>query len=156
MKKTTVVIAAIFAVGLAFAISMAAGETYVGADKCKICHKDQYAKWESTKHAKAWDALKPEEQKKAECIECHTTGNNAAMPGVGCENCHGAGSAYKAPTIMNKAKWGADPAAQLKMAEAAGLVAKPGEAVCTKCHNKKSPTFKSFNFAEAKEKIKHW
>jgi len=32
----------------------------------------------------------------------------------------------------------------------------PDETTCTGCHNSKSPTFKGFDFATAKEKIKHW
>jgi hypothetical protein len=129
--------------------------TYIGDAKCKLCHKDQFAAVQTQKHAKAWAALKPEEQKKAECIACHSTGG-ASQPNVGCESCHGPGSAYAAPTIMNKAKWTANPAAQTKVAEAAGLVTKPDAKVCVKCHNKSSPTFKSFNFEDAKAKIKHW
>ena len=128
--------------------------TYVGAQKCKICHQDEYKVWSNEKHSKAWDALKPEEQKKAECVKCHTTGG-AANPNVQCEACHGPGSEYSKPIIMNKAKWQADPAGQLKLAMQAGLI-KPDEKVCTSCHNKQSPNFKPFNFEEYKAKIKHW
>jgi hypothetical protein len=35
---------------------------------------------------------------------------------------------------------------------AAGLV-EPTKAVCEKCHNKQSPTFKGFNFEEAVKKV---
>jgi hypothetical protein len=35
-----------------------------------------------------------------------------------------------------------------------GLV-EPNEAVCKKCHNEKSPTFKGFNYKEAVGKINH-
>ncbi|MEW5700767.1 MAG: multiheme c-type cytochrome [Candidatus Zixiibacteriota bacterium] len=116
---------------------------YVGETKCKMCHKQQYDSWATTPHAKAWAALKPEEQKKAECVECHITGKTASdsvLINVGCEACHGPGSDYKA---MNKMK---DP----KLAAAAGLLP-VSEAMCVRCHNAKSPTFKSFDFAKAKE-----
>ena len=155
MRGRVLRIVPVIAVAMGLALAMAAVPTYVGSDKCKICHKDQFTAWEGSKHSKAWAALKPEEQKKADCVGCHSTGS-AAIPNVGCESCHGAGSEFKSPAIMNKAKWTADPAGQLKLATAAGLNPKPDEAVCTKCHNKKSPNFKSFNFNEAKTKIKHW
>lgn len=157
MKKGVIgLVVFLLAAAGVFTLAGGAAPTYVGSDKCKICHKDQYTPWEASKHSKAWSALKPEEQKKAECIKCHSTDGEGKFPNVGCEACHGPGSEYKSPNIMNKQKWAADPAGQLKLATAAGLVAKPDEKVCVKCHNKQSPTFKGFNFAQMKEKIKHW
>ncbi len=129
--------------------------TYVGAEKCKMCHKDNYASWMETKHAKAFDALKPEEQKKPECVKCHMTGTtaeNVALNGVQCEACHGAGSEYKKPTIMSKAKF-ADKAAGMKLAMEAGLVMPTAE-VCTKCHTKEgNPNFKEFDFEKMKGQV---
>lgn len=114
---------------------------YVGEAKCKTCHKAQHESWAATKHANAWAALKPEEQKKAECVECHSVGKtetDSLLVNVGCESCHGPGSEYKAmKTMKDKA-----------LATAAGLLP-INEATCVRCHNKKSPTFKGFNFAEA-------
>jgi RecJ-like exonuclease len=121
----------------------AAKHQYVGEKKCKMCHKEQYDSWATTKHAKAWASLKPEEQKKAECVACHTTGKTATdslLVNISCESCHGPGSEYKA---MDKMK---DP----KLAAEAGLLPIT-EATCTRCHNKKSPTFKGFDFAKAKD-----
>ena len=45
----------------------------------------------------------------------------------------------------------------VKKAVAAGLIEKPGEEVCVKCHNEESPTFdkSKFNYKEMAEKIKH-
>ena len=40
--------------------------TKVGADKCKLCHKIEFASWEKTKHAAA----------KVECEDCHGPGSN--------------------------------------------------------------------------------
>lgn len=130
----------LFFVGVPFA---SAQHTYLGADKCgKMCHKVEYTSWSATKHAKAFANLKPADQAKAECIECHITAGKKELPGVQCEACHGAGSDYSKLAIMkDKAK-----------AQAAGLVI-PTEKDCIKCHNKKSPTFKSFNFAEAVKKV---
>jgi cytochrome c1 len=114
---------------------------YVGKDKCKLCHKQQHDSWLTTVHAKAWESLKPEEQKKDSCTVCHTTGKDAAgtlITGVQCEACHGPGSAYKTQANMK----------DKKLALAAGLT-EPTKAVCVKCHNDKSPTFKGFDFDKA-------
>ncbi len=120
----------------------AQGPTYIGADKCKICHKVEHTSWATTRHAKALDSLKPEEQKKQECIECHTTGTKNELPGVQCEACHGPGSDYKTMSVMK----------DKQKAIAAGLII-PSEKGCVRCHNKKSPTFKGFNWAEMSPKV---
>jgi hypothetical protein len=114
---------------------------YVGKDKCKLCHKQQHDSWLTTVHAKAWEALKPEEQKSDSCSVCHSTGKDAAgvlITGVQCEACHGAGSAYKTQANMK----------DVKLAMANGLIM-PTKEVCVKCHNAKSPTFKGFEFEKA-------
>ncbi len=131
---------ALFFFGLPFA---SAQHTYMGVDKCgKMCHKIEYTSWSTSKHAKAFNSLKPADQAKAECIECHITGGKKDLPGVQCEGCHGPGSDYNKLAIMkDKAK-----------AVAAGLII-PTEKDCVKCHNKKSPNFKGFNFAEAVKKV---
>jgi len=111
-----------FAVVAGLAVS-AEDATYIGAAKCKMCHKLQFTSWEETAHAKAFDVLKDDEKSKAECLGCHATGKSAEMPGVQCEACHGAGSGYKAMKVMK------DRDAAL----AAGLVM-PDEATCRGCH----------------------
>lgn len=52
-----------------------AGLTRVGAEKCKLCHKAQYASWATSAHARR-------------------------TPPLDCEACHGPGSEYKALTVM--------------------------------------------------------
>jgi hypothetical protein len=52
-----------------------AGLTRIGAEKCKICHKVQFASWVETAHAKR-------------------------TPPLDCESCHGPGSEYKALAVM--------------------------------------------------------
>lgn len=122
--------------------TVAADHTFVGVDKCKLCHKLQFDSWSKTKHATAWAALKPEEQAKAECAGCHST-NGAALPNVQCEACHAAGSDYKVMAVMK----------DKEKAIAAGLNI-PDEAYCTtKCHNNKSPQFKGFDFKTAVTKV---
>jgi hypothetical protein len=51
------------------------GLTRIGATKCKMCHKVQYASWAETKHAER-------------------------TPPLDCESCHGSGSEYKKKSIM--------------------------------------------------------
>jgi hypothetical protein len=135
--------------------------TYIGASKCKMCHKGEkngniYEAWEASAHANSMKILVEKgEDKNPACLACHTTGYGAGGYGaegmveaelgsVGCESCHGAGSEYKSMKVMK------DKEASL----AAGLLI-PNEATCTKCHNEKSPTFKGFNYAEYWAKIAH-
>ncbi len=129
---------------------------YVGHQKCKICHKEQHATWLETGHANAFDLLTDEEKKKPECVSCHITGKTAdgeLLEGVQCEACHGPGSEYKSPKIMNKKKWAAEPEKYTQMAMDAGLIM-PHEAVCTQCHKKEgNPNFKPFDYAEKKPKV---
>jgi hypothetical protein len=145
---------------------------YVGAAKCKMCHNsptkgEQFKKWSDSKHAKAYETLASQEaievgkklgvdapQKSDKCLVCHVTGyaapaeaKDAAFSqteGVGCEVCHGPGSDYKDMKIMKDSK----------AAVAAGLMV-PDEATCKGCHNQKSPTFKTFVFADAYKIIAH-
>jgi len=132
----------LFVAGLALALGAAvAGDAeFIGAEKCKMCHKVQYESWAATSHAKAFERLKPEEQGKAECLKCHATAASADLPGVQCETCHGAGSGYKSMKVMK------DPEA----AAAAGLLT-PGEAECRVCHEGAPHDQKAFDYATAKE-----
>ncbi|MEI6126839.1 MAG: multiheme c-type cytochrome [Pseudomonadota bacterium] len=129
--------------------------TYVGEKKCKACHIKQAKKWEETKHSKAFDALKDNEKKDPKCIGCHTTNNDVNLPGVQCEACHGAGSLFSKPLIMNKKKFEESRDAQTKLAVEAGLTVAPNEQNCKKCHNEKSPHYKGFEFKKRYEEIKH-
>ncbi|MCK4657575.1 MAG: cytochrome c3 family protein, partial [candidate division Zixibacteria bacterium] len=106
---------------------------YVGDKKCKICHKKDgiHPSWLETKHAKAWDALKPEDQKNKECVACHSTGTTAKgelLTGVQCEVCHGPGSDYKKKKIMEDQK-----------ASVANGLLLPDENTCKSCHNENVP-----------------
>ena len=81
------------------------GATYVGADKCRLCHLEQHKTWKESKHASNFDVLIGAERKNPDCVKCHTTGfgkpggfvSEEGTPGlknVGCESCHGPGSAH--------------------------------------------------------------
>ncbi len=124
---------------------------YVGTKACKVCHKDKHAAWSETPHAKAFSKLSAQQQKKPECVKCHSTGTTAKgvfIENVECEACHGSGKDYKSPKIMSKKKWTADPEAHKKMALDAGLII-PVEKDCVRCHTKEGNTnFKEFKFAD--------
>lgn len=146
-----------------------AADQYVGSEKCKTCHNakdkgEMYTKWKASEHAKATETLSGDAAKKinkdaakdAKCLKCHDTGAGLAADakaksfkegqGVGCESCHGAGSKHVKARMASEDDSGVTDAEILK---------KPGEKVCTTCHNKESPTFKGFKFAEAAKKIEH-
>ncbi|MCX6641018.1 MAG: cytochrome c family protein [bacterium] len=145
--------------------TIAFGYDYIGAPKCKICHKGEakgkiYEIWSESKHAKSLEVLKVKgEDKNPACLACHVTGYGKptgygadstkfeALGNVGCEVCHGPGSAYSKMAVMQ------DPA----KAKEAGLLT-PDEKTCLTCHNEKSPTFnkdKPFKFAESYKMIEH-
>ena len=146
--------------------------TYLGAGKCKPCHRskakgDQYGTWESKRHAKAYETLASEEalaiakkmeienpQECDECLKCHVTAFGVKKEligpkfdktlGVQCESCHGAGSAYSKLSVMK------DHEASV----AAGLTV-IDENICKTCHNEESPTYKEFVYKKAYAAIAH-
>jgi hypothetical protein len=167
--------------GLAVGVAGAASKEpqYVGAKKCKTCHKkeligNQYGAWQKMKHSKAFETLKEDKaleiakekglagppSEAPECLKCHVTAYGedlskfAKKPldhedGVQCESCHGPGSLYKKKKTM----------ADHEKSLAAGMW-EPGkdEKICTGCHNEESPTWdasKGFDFEKRKEDIAH-
>jgi hypothetical protein len=155
------------------AFSQAVAEnSFVGAEKCKMCHNSpakgaQFTQWAASRHAKAFQTLAGEAAKKfaaakgiadpqkaPECLKCHVTAHGAAASlltekykaeeGVSCESCHGAGGAYwKMEVMKDRAK-----------SVAAGLEI-PTEKTCIRCHNAESPTFKGFDFKAKAAEIAH-
>ncbi len=126
MKKALIVWAfGLAAVVLVVGIAQAEDHAYVGAAKCKMCHKVQFASWQETTHAKATDVAKASMERtfEASCLSCHATNADEAMGGVQCEACHGAGADFKKMSIMK----------DLDKAVANGLVI-PTQATCDKCH----------------------
>lgn len=163
------IILALCAAILVSSAALTAQNKYLGVKKCAMCHKNEkmggvaYTAWEKTSHAKALDALKSKEAdeiaKKAgsakpavetpECLSCHVTGTNVKEEGVSCEGCHGAAEKYF--NVHNKK----DADAKTKAVAAGMIVGDEAKKTCETCHNKKSPTFKSFDYAKSWEKIKH-
>ncbi len=146
--------------------------TYIGVKKCSMCHKskakgNQFASWEASAHAKAFETLKSEKaleygkergievpHEADACLKCHVTGHGepaelfgdgfVAEQGVQCESCHGPGGDYNKMSIMK------DREASI----AAGLII-PTEETCVRCHNEESPGFAGFDYEEYLAKITH-
>jgi hypothetical protein len=129
-----------------------AGSTFVGAETCRQCHPNTFAKWSTTKHAQAFVALekdpKPNTIFDAECVTCHTTGfeytsgwrSEDATPhlkGNQCENCHGPGSKHvSAPENL-------EYRSPLKVTAEQAIK----NQVCTRCHDEdNSPKFEFVTF----------
>jgi len=167
VKKTWITFYALVII-LAVAL-LAQSPTYVGSDKCALCHKTdsqgrQYPIWQSNLHSKSFAALSTPQaapiakaagvSKPAEapaCLKCHSPLAERApelkAEGVTCEVCHGPGSDYKKVSVM-------------KIREEAiknGLLYRGSpdkiKGHCMKCHD--NPHGKSFDFAAAWDKIKH-
>jgi len=157
MKKTLVLFACML---FLLSTALVAQNKYVGSVRCKGCHNvpakgEQFKKWSDSKHSKAMAALKGDDAKNEKCLKCHSTaaGVDAKLldgltqaEGVSCESCHGAGSAYKSPTIMK----------DVASAKKNGLVI-PDEKTCLKCHGKGlgNPNEKPFDFKTYFAKIAH-
>jgi hypothetical protein len=126
MRRASMICALGLAVVALAAVSAGAGDhAYVGAEKCKMCHKVQYASWLETTHAKSTDAAKASTDPafEATCLGCHATNSDEALPGVQCEACHGAGADFKKMSVMK----------DRDAAVANGLVI-PTQATCDGCH----------------------
>jgi hypothetical protein len=82
------------------------GLKFVGSKACSLCHKKQYEKNSKMRHAHAYQTLVDAgSEYDPECIVCHVVGlgyesgfksenSPVALRNVGCENCHGPGSAH--------------------------------------------------------------
>ncbi len=149
---------------------------FVGANKCKVCHKKeaagaQYIKWSESAHAGAFATLASPEaleigkkvgvekpQEADTCLRCHVTGHGAAAEllgpkyakedGVGCESCHGAGGDYYKKKTMKGITAGEIEAATVGFE-------RPTQETCEGCHNDESPTFKGFDFEKQSKTIAH-
>lgn len=98
------------------------GATYVGSESCKTCHGKAYEVWKNSKHGHAWTTLEKAEAGELkmesgkarygwpvthypDCVSCHVVGYGQVsgfvnpkktphLAHVGCEQCHGPGSAH--------------------------------------------------------------
>lgn len=167
MKKIALVAGVLFAAGLT-ALAAADVPTYVGAGKCRDCHRTekqgkQHPVWEAGKHAQSFNNLKPETAKNETgeaipaqqapgCLKCHAPLNEkapeVAAEGITCEVCHGPGSRYRKLNVM------VDRDACVKN----GLVVYASQdavkAHCMTCHDNAHGI--AFDFPKAWDAIKHY
>ncbi len=80
--------------------------TFVGTKACVKCHEEAFEFWQGTKHGEAWKTLEDDGKHfDLTCVGCHVVGFQQAggfcllkdvegFQDVGCENCHGPGSAH--------------------------------------------------------------
>jgi hypothetical protein len=126
VKKYLAMSGVVVAVAILVGVAQAGDHEFVGAEKCKMCHKTQYASWAETTHAKALDQAQASTDPAydaAACTKCHATNHDEAMAGVQCEACHGPGADYKKMSIMK----------DREAAIANGLIV-PTQETCNKCH----------------------
>jgi hypothetical protein len=121
---------------------------YVGAERCKSCHAEEYASWQASPHARALRGLSVAERADPRCRSCHTTVPADTAPfleGVQCESCHGPGKHYALDYVMR----------DVDLARALYLE-KGDEQTCNRCHTDASPSLVPFDYAAKLKLIQHW
>ncbi len=88
--------------------------TFLGTDSCTRCHQEEHQIWRQSKHARAFASLvRRQTEADPTCIGCHTIGfgspsgyrrafQGSKLVDVGCESCHGPGSAHVADHLANR------------------------------------------------------
>jgi hypothetical protein len=157
------------------------GKQFVGTSACADCHSKAYETWKGTAHAHATETLvQPPNSRGAiarhfdpECISCHVTGwepqlhypfdsgflsleQTPLMKEVGCENCHGPGSAHVAAE-NGVGNLSTDAIAKIRVAMRLPLDGEGAERKCIECHDlDNSPDFhKPGAFETYWKKIEH-
>ena len=137
-------------------------------------HRGAHAVWQGHLHAEAFRSLSRsysleigERTRGIEdaasdwrCLKCHVTAYGAPpeqlarsykeSDGVGCEVCHGPGSAYA------KADHGPSNPERYNLGFVKLTNLSEREQLCVKCHNRLSPTYKPFNVLAFSREIQHW
>lgn len=140
---------------------------FVGADKCKMCHKKpatgaQFVKWQEAKHSKAFETLGTDEakavakklgiedpQKSGKCLQCHSTAYNHTETLAKNIGTNKAGepllTAEEGVSCESCHGAGSDYKKKKIMKDhdlsvANGMTAEPKKE-CVQCHNDKNPTW---------------
>lgn len=157
------------------------GRKFVGSEACGQCHTKAYETWQGTAHSHATDSLVTPPNSRGEiarhfdpeCLSCHVTGwepqqhypfasgyldleKTPLMTHVGCENCHGPGSAHVAAENGTTALT-ADSITNLRESMRLTIAGGGAERKCIECHDlDNSPDFhKEGAFEKYWEKVKH-
>ncbi len=121
---------------------------FVGAERCRACHAEEYNAMAKGPHARAFDVLGTKDRADPRCLSCHTLVPDdlaANLLGVQCESCHGPGRHYTIDYVMRDAE----------LAKLLSL-AKVDDKTCLRCHTESSPSLNPFVVAEKIALIKHW
>jgi hypothetical protein len=121
---------------------------FVGAERCRACHAEEYAMWAKGPHARAFEVLGPKDRTDPRCLSCHTAVPDDLSPmllGVQCESCHGAGRHYSIDWIMRDTEL-----------SALLSLARVDDKTCTRCHTESAPSLTPFVVADKLPLIKHW
>jgi peroxiredoxin len=122
---------------------------YSGNNVCGVCHEQEYAAWQFTAHATAFDTLVTHAaDRRTDCVGCHVVGFDEPggfgfrsqpphLENVGCESCHGRGGPHLSPQFVPRT-----PSGQHDY-----------EQVCSTCHNPKHSL--GFDYAEFQPRISH-
>lgn len=129
--------------------SAAQASDLIGPVACRTCHAEAYRIWSQGPHARAAEALSPEQRRQPLCLQCHSRDEQRATQadarGVSCETCHGPGRYYQ-PAVVMKDK---------ELSRLFGLV-DPTPASCMVCHGGNAPSPRPFDVKEAMQRIDHW
>ncbi|MFP6655708.1 MAG: multiheme c-type cytochrome, partial [Myxococcota bacterium] len=122
---------------------------YSGNDVCGVCHEQEYAAWQFTTHATAFDTLVTHAaDRRTDCVGCHVVGFDepggfgfrsqpAHLENVGCESCHGRGGPHLSPQFVPRKASGQPDY----------------EPVCATCHNPKHSL--GFDYERFHPRISH-
>ncbi|MFK7898301.1 MAG: multiheme c-type cytochrome [Myxococcota bacterium] len=125
---------------------------YSGSEICGTCHETEFATWQYTTHASAYDTLVTHgADRRTDCVGCHVVGfeekggfnfrtRPAHLEDVGCESCHGRGGPHLSPDFV--------PAGDASQDGAPNY-----EAVCGTCHNATHSL--GFEYASFHERVSH-
>lgn len=117
----------------------------LGAQACGYCHPREYATWEATPHARAWEVLPAADAANPECLSCHATADRPGFRSVQCESCHGPGRDYWPDFVMRDPHLGA----------ALGLRKGSEVEVCARCHTRDTPSIRPFDHRKAIPAVDH-
>lgn len=117
---------------------------YLGDGTCARCHAGEFASWQATGHAHAYQTLVDlDMDREAACLPCHTVGHGEVtgfaspavepdLSDVQCESCHGMGSDHHGA-----------------LRDTAAI-----EATCVRCHDAENSP--DFELATYLDRIRHW
>jgi len=119
-------------------------EDFIGSERCKICHKEEYEIFAKTAHKDTSKSLDKNNKKNHECLMCHSMDKDGRIMEIGCEACHGGGKYYSQEYVMK----------DKELSRLIGLK-KPDQETCKKCHTDDTPKINKMDIKEGMKKIEH-